>query len=231
MVNVDDAVISRLSRNGETFEILVDCEQALELKQGKIVSMADVLASDKIFSDSKKGMLVSENKLKQVFHTEDHEEIAKIIIKEGEVQLTSSYREKLRKQRRNRILEYIHRNGIDPKTKLPHPLTRIELAFEEAKIKIDDAKSEQEQIKEIVKKLKIILPISFESIIAQIKIPSKYSGRGYSIVQKYTHIREDKWESDGSWYGKVEIESGNRERLMDELNNVSHGEVEINIIK
>ena len=55
----------------------------------------------------------------------------------------------------------IHANGIDPKTNLPHPLQRIENALEEANVKIDEHKSEEKQVEEIVRKLQPILPIKF----------------------------------------------------------------------
>jgi|SRR3989344_4463080 len=231
MVDVDKAVVARIIKNGEHFEALVDCENALALKQGKSISINDVIASDKIFSDSKKGLVASENKLQEVFSTMDHAKIAEKIILEGEVQLTATYREKLRQQKYKRILDYIHRNGIDPRTKQPHPTTRIELAFEEAKVKVDYNKPEQEQINEIVKKLKPILPISFESIKAKIVVPAKYAGKAYSIVQRYSLIKTDNWGKDGSWLGEVEVQSGSRDKLVDELNHLSHGEVTIEIIK
>ena len=59
-------------------------------------------------------------------------------------------------------MEIIHRNGVDPKTKLPHPIQRLENAFEEAKIKIDERRSAEDQVKEILDKLRPVLPISFE---------------------------------------------------------------------
>ena len=56
----------------------------------------------------------------------------------------------------------IHRNGAEPTTHLPHPVTRIELALEEAKFHVDEYLSVQKQVQEVLKKLKVILPIKFE---------------------------------------------------------------------
>ena len=43
MVNVDTAVIARLTSHGQNFELLVDCNNALAVKQGKTVDNHDLL--------------------------------------------------------------------------------------------------------------------------------------------------------------------------------------------
>ncbi len=106
MVNVDEAIIARLKSNNQLFEILVDCDMALALKEGKNISLKDVLAADKIFSDAKKGLEASENAMKQIFGTSEPEEVAKIIIKKGEIQLTREHRANLRERKRKQIIIY-----------------------------------------------------------------------------------------------------------------------------
>ena len=67
MVSVDKAVIARLKKEGQNFEILVDCMNAIAFKEGKDIYMKDVLADEKVFSDSAKGLVASENTLKTIF--------------------------------------------------------------------------------------------------------------------------------------------------------------------
>ena len=54
MVTVDQAIIARLKTRGQEFEILVDCNNALALKEGKNIDMRDILAAMRIFSDAKR---------------------------------------------------------------------------------------------------------------------------------------------------------------------------------
>jgi ribosome maturation protein SDO1 len=100
MVNVDQAVIAKLKAQGHEFEILVDCNNALALKEGKSVDMHDVLAAMRIFSDAKKGLEASLTAMKQIFGTDDAEEVAKQIIQKGDIQLTQEYREALKENKR-----------------------------------------------------------------------------------------------------------------------------------
>src|SRR3989344_9278633 len=162
MVTVEKAIIARLKSHGQHFEILVDCSNALALKEGRNVDMHDILAAMQIFSDAHKGLVASEHAMKQIFGTNDVEEVAKQIIQKGEIQLTQEYRERLRDEKRKQIITMIHRNGVDPKTHLPHPPQRIENAFIEAKFNVDEFKSVQEQVQEALKQLRPILPIKFE---------------------------------------------------------------------
>ena len=47
MIPLDKAIVVKLKTHGETFEILVDPELALDYKEGKDVNVSDLLAADK----------------------------------------------------------------------------------------------------------------------------------------------------------------------------------------
>ena len=164
MVNIDKSVIVRLKKNGKNFEILVDCEKALEFRKGKNISLYDILASDIIYKDSRKGEKAAENEMKTIFEIEDINEITKKILKEGEIQISKEIRDSERENKKKKIIEIIHRNSVDSKTGLPHPPQRIENAMNEAKVYIDEKKSAEEQINSIIEKLRIIIPINRRGI-------------------------------------------------------------------
>ena len=231
MVNVDEAIIARLKTHGQDFEILVDCSNALALREGKDVDMHDILAAMQIFSDAKKGLTASENAMKQIFGTSDVDEVAKQIIQKGEIQLTQEYREKIREEKRKQIIAIIHRNGVDPKTHLPHPPQRIENAFIEAKFHVDEFKPVQEQVQEALKKLRPILPIKFEIKELAIKIPPDFAPKCYSTVKSFATILREEWQTNGYWVGVVEIPGGMENDFYDKLNRICHGNLESKVLK
>lgn len=231
MVTVDNAIIARLKAQGQNFEILVDCNNALALREGKEVDMHDILAAMQIFSDAKKGLLASENGMKQIFGTSDAIEVAIKIIKQGEIQLTQEYRERLREEKRKQIISIIHRNGVDPRTHLPHPPQRIENAFIEAKFHVDEFGSVQQQVQEALKKLRPILPIKFEIKELAIKISPEYAPKCYSTVKSFGTILREEWQTTGYWVGVVEIAGGMENDLYDKLNKICHGNVESKVLK
>ena len=229
-VKVEDAVIARLKTHGQSFEVLVDCDNALFVKQGKDIDMGDVLASDTIFSDSKKGDKAPDNVLKQIFETDDSIEIAKEIIRKGEIQLTAEHRKNILDQKRKQIINVIHRNGVDPKTDLPHPLTRIENAFEQARIKINEYKDTKLQVQEIIKQLRPILPIRFEVKEIQLTIPSEFASKSHHTIRTFGKMTKEQWQNDGSLVVVLEIPGGLEEELYNKINAVCHGNVEAKVI-
>jgi ribosome maturation protein SDO1 len=125
LVSLEDAVVARLKKGTDHFEILVDPYEAEHIIEGKTDAILKALAIDAIFSDSKKGTHASTELLQKYFNTTSVEPIAKEIILKGEIQLTTDQRRELQEQKRKRIIDMIVKNAMDPRTKTPHPRTRI----------------------------------------------------------------------------------------------------------
>lgn len=229
MTSIDEAVIARLRLKGQNFEILVDCDKAIEFKAGKC-SLDDALVTNDIFRDVKQGERTPENEMKTIFKTEDKKKIAEEIIKKGEIQLTTEHRNKLREEKRKKVIEFIHRNAIDSKTGLPHPAQRIELAMNEARIHIDEFKKAEEQIQDVLEKIRPIIPIKFEIWEIAIKIPAQYAAQSYRILKIYGTIKKDEWQHDGSLVAVIDLPAGMSEEFENELNKFTKGECETKIL-
>lgn len=231
MVNLEDAIIARMKSHGQNFEILVDCDKAISFKEGKAIEIRDVLAVERIFKDAKKGDVAAEASLRQVFNTDDVLEVASQIIKKGEIQLTAEYRNNLREQKHRSIVEAIHKRGIDPRSGLPHPVARIENAFEEARIHIDEFAPAEQQIEAIVQKLRPILPIRFETRQLELTIPAHYAGKCYSIIRQHSKPLKEQWQNNGDLLTLVEIEAGAQEEFFSKLNNITRGDITTRVVK
>ena len=231
MVSLDEAVIARLKKGEEHFEVLVDPYAAADLIDGKEVNIVQNLAIDAIFKDSKKGTHASEESLQKNFGTNDISEITKQIIKKGDIQLTTEQRNKMQKNKRNRIIETIVKNAMDPKTKAPHPRQRIELAMEQAGVHIDPFKPVNEQVKLIIELLRPIIPISMENIKISVKIPAEYIGKAYGTIRNFGSLEREDWQSDGSWIGIIRIPAGMQNDFYDKINDVTKGNVSTKILK
>src|SRR3989338_7108027 len=210
MVDVDKSVIARYKTQGKNFEILVDCENAIAFKTGSNINLNDVLKAEEIFEDVKKGMHASEIDMKKIFNTEDKRKLRDIKVKQ--------------------IIDLIHRNAIDPKTGNPHPPQRIKNAVEEAKIRIDNYKTAEEQIQDIISQLKTVLPIKFETRTIMIKVSAQYAAQSYNALKQYGKLLKEEWQNDGSLVVNIELPAGLQEDLFSKLNNLTHGSIESKII-
>ncbi|MFQ6053710.1 MAG: ribosome assembly factor SBDS, partial [Candidatus Bathyarchaeia archaeon] len=141
----------RYAQAGEKFEILVDPEKGLAYKRGELGDVSDALVIDTVFTDAKKGERASKEKLESVFGTSDPVRVAEIMFEKGTLQLTAQQRREMTEQKLRQIISIISRNYVDPRTKHPHPPTRIENALQEARVSIDPFRDAEEQVKEVVK--------------------------------------------------------------------------------
>lgn len=232
MVKLEDAVIARLSTHGTEFEVLVDPDLTLDYRAGEEdLDVKDILAAEKIFKDSSKGEKASEEKMEEIFGTADTFEVAEKIVMDGEIQVTTRQRKEMRKKRRKQIVNLIARRSVNPQKDTPHPPKRIENALDQTKINIDPFKSAEEQLPDVVEALRPILPISFETRVIAIKVPPEYGSKAYQILEDFVEIKEDRWLDDGSWAAKVGMPAGLQTEFFEKVNNLTHGEIETEVLK
>jgi len=212
------------SNHGEHYEVSIDPDKAIEYKKGLITDVREVIHSEDIFTDVKKGLRPSQADLERVFKTTDKLKIIDQILKHGMLQVSEMFREGKRVAVRNKIIELIHRNAADPTTNLPHPLTRIENALAQIKFKIDENRSPEDQVADIVKKLQIILPIKFETKEIWIQVPAQFVSKAIMTIKQFTQVTKQSFESDGSLTCTVEIPVGMQEDFFDKLNSTTKGE-------
>ncbi len=230
MVKLEDAVIARLDKQSHHFEILVDPYIAWDYKHGKEVNLDYIFAMEEVYSDSAKGKLASEEVLKEVFQTTDFLTIAKKIIVDGEVQLTTTQRNEMLERRKNEIIDFIVKNAHDPKDMTPIPPQRIINALDSAKYKFTLNRKKEDEINEVLLVLKRAMPISLEKITMFIEVSATYSGKITSLLHRYDLI-EEKWLPSGGLTAKVSIPVGLKSKLITELNNVTHGSVIVDVLK
>ncbi len=224
-----DYVIARYEKGGHKFEILVDPNKALKYREGSIKDLSEVVIGDFVYKDVRKGDKASPEEMIKVFGTADFKTVAEVILKNGELQLTTEQRRKLLDQKKRLIINYIAKSVIDPRTKTPIPPQRIEKAMEEAKVTIDLYKSVEEQAARIVKELTKVLPLKIARALVTIKIPPEVAGRAYQEVRKLGELKNERWLNDGSLYVELEIPAGMQAEVIDSVNRITKGTAEVNI--
>lgn len=231
VVSIEKAVVARLQHSGKKFEILIDPYKALELKKGVRVDMDEVLAYPAVYKDVRSTEAVPESELQTVFGTKDVFKIAERIIKEGELQLTTEQRREMVESKKAQIANIISKRGINPQTNSPHPPQRILAAMEKLGVKIDPFTDAEAQVEKILKEIKVIIPISFQRLTIQIKIPPQFSGKVYSILKNYGDIKNEQWLNDGSLQVSLQILAGMQEEFFQKIASLTHGQFESKIIR
>lgn len=226
-----DAVIVGIKKGHLRFEIFVDPDLAFNYRRGEDIPIQDILKSFEIYEDAKRGERATDSLVKDAFGSGDVFDIAPEIIKQGEFRLTHEQRVQLVNEKTETIIQHISKRAMNPQTGHPHPPDRIRQAMEEAKVRIEPFISVDEQIPNVVKSLRVIIPISFESVKLQVTIPATYAGKGYNLVANAGVIKSESWNLDGSWSGMVELPAQKRQELYDELNKLTKGQIRIEVVR
>ena len=226
MVTVDQAIIARYEKDGKHFEVLVDPQLAYELKEGRPVSLQRMLAVNQVLSDSKKGVRASPGDLELAFGTQDAEKIAEIIVKKGDIQLTTEFRRKRAEERTKQVADIISRHAINPQTKLPHPQSRVLAAMEQARVHVDPFKPAEAQVEDVIKQIKEIIPISIQEITLLVHVPVQHASRIHGMLKEFS-IQQEKWLADGSLAAKIAVPAGLKEEIFRKIGNASQGTAQI----
>jgi len=223
-------VIARITIKGKHFEILVNPELAFRFREGDKIPIENIVISDYVYKDVRRGLKSSPEELKEVFGTDNIYRIAEEIIKKGELQLTTEQRRALLEMKKKQIVNYIAKSAIDPRTNTPIPPSRIEKAMEEARVAIDLYRSVEEQVPHIIRAISRLLPIKLARALLQIHVPPQYAGRVSSQIMRLGEVKKSNWLADGSLIVEIEIPAGMQSEVIDKLNTLTKGNVVVKVL-
>lgn len=224
-----ESIVARIKKSGKNFEILVNPDNLAGFKQGRL-GIYDLLASEWVFSDAKKGIKASQKEMKHIFGSDRIEDVAVIIINDGLVQITADQKRDDIEQRRRRVVDIIRQNAINPQTGRPYPANLIEDAIKEAKVKISEKPAEA-QVEDVLQQIRRIIPISYEVHELAVKIPAQLAGKSYGVLKQKARILAERHEGDGSLIVNVEIPAGLREDFERAIQAITRGEADIRLVR
>jgi len=208
----------RYKKGNEHFEAEIDYDEFPE---------GEYLLSE-ICTDVSQGLRPSHQELETVFGTTDPLKIVEVMTSKGEILVPADVRKKVREQRWAQLIDMIQVNSVNAQTKVVFTKSTIEGALEQAKVHLSEHKSVKSQFDDIVRKLRPIIPISIETKTFTIIVPAHYVGASQHLIRKNSKLLKEDWDSSGSWRIKVEVPAGFQQRLIDMLQSVAHGTIEIN---
>jgi rRNA metabolism SBDS family protein len=220
--------VARIKSHGHEFEISIDPDSAIKFRHGE-ADIREALKAPHIYKDAQKGELAGETLLKEAFNTDDELVVAAKIINDGEIHFDEEYREKLRSDKKAAVIAILVREAADANTGEPVGEKRLHSAFSQGKINLDLFKKPEDQVQDVLKKLKPVIALTLERKTLSIRIPAKDAAKLYGTIASRARILSDSWLSDGSWSGKAELPAGQATLLMDELRKATHGDVEISV--
>ena len=222
MVSLDDAVLARFEYGGKRFEILIDPTLVDTFRNNpESVELDDFLATEEIWLDARAGERPTSEQLVNAFGGDGLFECVHKILTKGTIQLTTEQRKKRVNDMRVSIIHRISSTAIDPKTKMPHPPSRIETALDECKYSVDPFRSIERQVTDAIKLMRPLIPLKFATARLAFRIPGVEYGSVQSILRDL--ITKEEWLPNGDWACVVEVPAGSKIDLMGDIAKRSKG--------
>ena len=180
-------LVVKLKQNNITLEVLTIPGSMKSYREGNM-KLESVLVVEEVFSNSSKFQKAKNTDLKKCCGVTDKMEAIKIILDQGTFPLNKKEMQEMVTHKKDEIINYIHKYYHDPRPEIviPHPVSRIESALDNMKVRIDPFQSTDQQIREIIKRMPEFLPIkpmspphetSFEEIGRGVKKGGKKGGK------------------------------------------------------
>jgi len=222
-----EPVIARFKRGKDNFEILVYPKEALDFRKSGVGELSNIVATDEIYLNVKDGKKAPHPDLKKAFKTDNIEEVERIIIKDGEIQLPKAMRDEMLNAKRKQVAALISRLGVNPQTHAPHPPERILGVMDKLGVNIDPFQSAEDQVQKVLEKIRVEIPISVETVRLEIRVPAMYSRASYGKIKALGKIMKEAWNGDGSFSCVLELPAGHKNDVFDKLGGLTHGEATI----
>ena len=224
MVSLDDAVLARYEHSGKRYEILVDPKLIDTYRNNpNSVELDDILATDEVWIDAKSGERPTSEQLINTFGSDELSICIEKILTKGSIQLTTAQRKERVKDNRIAIIHRISSTAIDPKSKMPHPPSRIETALDECKYSIDPFLSIDRQVNDAIKLMRPLIPLKFATAKLAFRIPGVEYGTVQSVLREL--MVKEEWLPNGDWACVVEVPAGAKIDLMGDIAKRSKGSV------
>jgi ribosome maturation protein SDO1 len=214
---------------GHQFELAVEADLVRPYRRSTdgAVALDDVVLSDTIFSDGKRGDRASDESIAALGSNP-----LDTILRKGEIPLTTAERRVLVEQQRKAIVSYIHRYYVQPSTRMPAPVTRIENALALVKpLRIEPFCSPAEEAAALVKRMESSLLLIKQEVEAVLTVPYAHLGTAQGIIKRLANVRSgsEKHSATGATM-TLSVAPGDYEALLAELNSKCQGEIDFSVV-
>lgn len=219
--------IVKYTKGKKKFEVMTKDGSVRKFRDGKL-GWNNVLMTDMVFINHKKGDVAKKSDLIEVFGTDNLETCLQIIVKEGELQVNATERKEDMDNHRRKVLAYLHKAYIDECGR-PRPLMFLESILDNSKVKITVGDHlVQKQAEELVKELQGTLVFKKSTKEYTIVLTHQHAKKCQGIIYKYGSSVREKWNEKGCTY-TFEVSPFDFDMLVEGLNKISDGDFELYI--
>lgn len=154
-VRLTNVAVVRMNYHGKRFEVACYRNKILNYRQRIETDLSEVLQTDRVFINVSKGLIASTKDLQTAFQTTDQEEVCRIILDKGQIQVSDMERSATLESTAKEIANYISTKCVHPVSNRPYTTNQIRDAMKKAEISVQptSARSVKQQFLDCVKVL------------------------------------------------------------------------------
>ena len=173
-VQLTNVAVVRMNKGGKRFEIACYRNKVVDYRQGLETDLSEVLQTDRVFANVSKGEFAKAKDMQKVFGTKDEDEISKLILSKGQLQVSDKERSQQLEKTSAQIAEWISKNCVQPDTDRPYTISQIRHAMQQANVSIHPTKPLKRQYLDCVKLLQKVMPIQRAKMELLLLVPLEY---------------------------------------------------------
>lgn len=211
--------IVRYQNGNVKVEIMARPGMVTKYREGKC-SLQDALVDDRVYRNIAKGEVANAAELSGLGGSNDA--ILDTILKNGKYSQTAAEKREHMDKLKREVVNFLHSNFIDPRTRTPHPVTRIEGALAEAKINLDPESDAEHNARKILKKLQLIIRLEESTIDVTVVIPNNKIGQTIGICYSMGTVKGEEYGPENAYIQMV-ISPGQYDKLVEQTSSASQG--------
>lgn len=176
-IKLTNVSLVRMKKEKKRFEIACYQNKVQDWRLKVEKDLDEVLQIPQVFMNVSKGQVANNEDLMKAFGTTNHDDIIKLILDKGEIQLNEKERSANLAQLQNNFLNLISTKCINPKLKKRYPPSMIQKALGQLKFHLNPTKPAKTQALEAIKLLiqKQVIPIARAQMKVKITVLARVS--------------------------------------------------------
>ncbi|ETV92665.1 SBDS family rRNA metabolism protein [Aphanomyces invadans] len=168
-----NVAIVRLKKGGCRFEVACYKNKVVNWRNRVETQLDEVLQSHDVFVNVSKGKRATADDMRKVFGTDDVDEVAKLIIDQGELQVSDGERAAFNQSLFQEIATIVVEKCVNPESNRPYPFSVIERVMKEIHYSLIPNRSAKQQALDVIGKLQDHMPITRAKMKVQVSVPAK----------------------------------------------------------
>ena len=101
--------------------------------------------------------------------------------------------------------------------------------MKDGRVSIEPQKNVDEQVKDVVEKLRSIIALKSENLQLEITIPAQYASQSYAVLKSVGSLKNEEWQNNGSLKAILEIPAAARPSVIDRLGSITKGSASVEV--